>query len=80
MSVNYEVLPGSAVPDLDYVSVAGQLSWADGDTADKTVSVPLVNNDLVEPEEQFSLQLTGVTNAQKLPVIGEECQYSCNRR
>ena len=72
VSVNYEVLPGSAVPDLDYVSVAGLLSWADGDTADKTVSVPLVNNDLVEPEEQFSLQLTGVTGTPgKLPVIGE---------
>ena len=70
-------LPGSAVPDLDYVSVAGLLSWADGDTADKTVSVPLVNNDLVEPEEQFSLQLTGVTGMSgKLPVIGEGVSIS----
>ena len=72
VSVSYEITAGDAVPDLDYVGVSGQLAWADGDTSDKSISVPLVNDVLVEAVEQFRVQLFGVAGAPgKMPVIGE---------
>ena len=73
VSVNYTVIDGTAKGELDYIPISGKLAWADGDTEDKTILIPLINDEHVEPLEQFSLELSEVSGVPgKLPIIGEE--------
>ena len=73
VTLDYQVEEGTALPEQDFTAVAGQLSWADGDTGDKTIAISLVNDDLVEPRKTFSVRLTKVTGAPgKMPVIGQD--------
>jgi len=50
-------LPGTALAGLDYEAVGTQLSWAAGDAAMKTVTIPIVDDNISEGDEDFSLQL-----------------------
>lgn len=57
-SVNYASSDGSATAPSDYVSSAGTLTWADGDSADKTFTID-VNEDITnEPTETVDLELS----------------------
>lgn len=53
--------PGGAMPmaepGLDYTPVSGELSWAPGDTTNRTVVVDLVGDYAIEPDEVFTLEL-----------------------
>ena len=61
VSVSYAAVDGSATNGSDYALAAGTLTWADGDTADKTISV-LINNDTVtEFAETFAVQLSSIS-------------------
>lgn len=45
VSISYATtVAGTAAPGVDYTAVSGTLSWADGDTTNKTFTVPIVNN------------------------------------
>ena len=55
--VNFRVQPNTALTELDYIGVSGELTWPDGDTSDKIIKIPLINNDLVEPNESFAVEL-----------------------
>ena len=61
VTVSYEVLPfvGDNAAGLgdDYTAVSGTLSWEDGDVADRTITVPLVDDEEVELNELFEAQL-----------------------
>ena len=56
-SVSYATANGTAVAGADYLAVNGTLNWGDGDNADKTISVPLINDSLTEPAETFAVTL-----------------------
>lgn len=56
-SVSYATANGTALAGADYLAVNGTLTWADGDTADKTISVPVINDSLTEPAETFTVTL-----------------------
>ena len=56
VSVNYATIPGSAVA-ARYSPVVGTLSWASGDSAAKSLSIPLINDHVVEPDQTLSLSL-----------------------
>ncbi len=59
VSVNYATSDGTAIAPTDYQAVAGTLVWADGETGDKTFSVPLVDDtDDEQPGETVQLTLT----------------------
>lgn len=58
VSVNYSLESGTAVSGEDFVSQSGTLTWSDGDTVDKTVTVTLINDSIEEDSEQFRLVLT----------------------
>lgn len=66
VSVSYAAANGSAVAPGDYTAVTGTLTWADGDTAPKTFTVPVVNDSLVEGNETVALSLTGPTGGASL--------------
>ena len=48
----------SAAAGDDFTTVTGELTWADGETADKQIVVPILSDNLVEGDETFTVTLT----------------------
>ncbi len=62
MSVDYATANGSAVAPDDYLAAAGTLTFDPGQTS-KTVTVQVKGDKADEPDETFSVDLPGATNA-----------------
>jgi hypothetical protein len=62
VSVNYATASGSASAPNDYANAGGTLTFAPGQTQ-KNVTVDVVGDTLVEPNEAFDLVLSGPVNA-----------------
>lgn len=66
LSMNYATQALTAAPTR-FTPVAGILSWASGDTTSRTISIPLLNDSIVQPDETLALNLGvpmgGHTNA-----------------
>lgn len=60
-SVNYTLVPNSALNPEDFTGVGGVLSWADGETAPKTITVATTRDYRKEFSEQFGVVLSGAT-------------------
>ncbi|MGJ8671624.1 Calx-beta domain-containing protein [Rubritalea sp.] len=60
VQVDYATADGSATSSSDYYSVSGTLIWADGDSADKEIRIPIRPDTSNEGTEDFTLQLSGV--------------------
>ena len=58
VSVYYATSSGSAIVDSDFTSVSGTLSWADGDTTVRTITVNLTNDSTDENDETFTVTLS----------------------
>jgi hypothetical protein len=56
VSVGYTTAPGSAGEN-DYTPATGTLSWAAGDSAPKTISIPITDDTGAEPAETFGVNL-----------------------
>jgi len=73
VSVQYATSGFSATANTDYTSTSGTLSWADGDSADKSFTIKITNDQLDEPDETVGLSLTnpagGATLGQNLAVL-----------
>lgn len=63
VTVNYATGAGgdSATGSVDYVSVDGTLSFAAGSTAARTIEVAVLDDALDEPDEHFTLTLSGAS-------------------
>lgn len=61
VSVDFATVDGSAVAGEDYVAAAGTVSWADGDGADKSVAIDLIEDADIEDAEDFQVVLGNVT-------------------
>lgn len=46
-----------ATAGTDYLPVTGELSWAPGESGFQTISVPILGDGIVEPDESLTLQL-----------------------
>ncbi|RYE75618.1 MAG: hypothetical protein EOO74_09770, partial [Myxococcales bacterium] len=57
VSVDVSLIDGTATSPADYTAATTTISWANGDTADKTVSISLVNDTAVESPESFQAVL-----------------------
>ncbi len=65
------VAGGTATAGSDYTTVTNQLlSWANGDSANKTCSVPIIDDAVVEPSETVNLALTSPTGGATLGAQG----------
>ncbi|OQW92688.1 MAG: hypothetical protein BWK78_00930 [Thiotrichaceae bacterium IS1] len=62
LSVNYTTTDSSAVAGKDYVTTSGILTWGSGEEGEQEISVKLLNDELPEPTETFSLTLSNPTN------------------
>ncbi len=50
-------IEGEAVVDSDFTEASGTLTWAHGDTADKTFTVTILDDSIHEPQEFFRVAL-----------------------
>ncbi len=66
VTVNYATQNGGALAGADFTSTSGTLSWANGDAANKTITVPLLDDALAEGSEIFYLNLSAVTGGATL--------------
>jgi Ca2+-binding RTX toxin-like protein len=64
-SVNYSTSNGSAIAGSDYISTAGNLEFAIGETS-KTFSVMIVDDSSLEGDETVNLSLNSPTNSASL--------------
>ena len=62
-SVQYQTISGTASTTWDFASTSGTLHWADGDSADKVISVPTVGDLLDEQDESLTIELKSPTGA-----------------
>ena len=62
-SVNYSTSGISATAGGDFTAPSGTLSWAAGDSADKTIVVPIAGDALIEGDETFSITLSAAARA-----------------
>ncbi len=59
LTVNYATANGTAIAGQDYTAVSGSLTWNSGESADKQITVPLINDGSPEGDENFTVTLTG---------------------
>src|SRR5688572_25291379 len=57
ISVAFATLDDSAIETSDYAASSGSVTWEDGDTEPKTITVPLVDDVIVESSERFVIEL-----------------------
>jgi plastocyanin len=62
-SVKYTTAPGSAKSGKDFTPRKGVLSWDSGDGSAKTIDIPIKKDNVAEPDETFSVQLSKATGA-----------------
>ncbi len=65
VSVSYKTEPSSALPDTNYESVSGTLSWSDGDKTPKQIEIPILDDSNQSDIEYlgFGLKLHSAENA-----------------
>jgi hypothetical protein len=64
-TVSYATASGTATSGSDFTSTSGTLSFAHGETS-KTVTIPILNDDTDEGDEQFTFVLSNPTNGTAL--------------
>lgn len=57
-TIDYATADGTAVAGFDYQATSGTLSWADGNTDDKTLSVIIFDDGVLEGFESFNVALS----------------------
>ena len=62
VQVNYKTLNGTATQPKDYKKTTGTLTFAPGSTS-SSISVPINQDNIVEPNEYFDVELSGAINA-----------------
>jgi hypothetical protein len=58
VSVDFSTADGSALAGTDYTASYGTLTWADGDTSSKSITVPLLSNATIGPSKSLTVTLS----------------------
>jgi hypothetical protein len=58
-SASYSTQASTALSGSDFVATSGTVSWAAGDSAPKTITIPIVASAAVESSEVFNVTLSG---------------------
>ena len=67
--VEYSTAPETAEDASDFLGRSGRLSFPPG-TTKRTISIPVLSDFAIEPDERFRVELTGATNATLLDPTG----------
>jgi len=66
VTLNYETRDGTAIAGEDYEAQSGSLTFAPGITR-STIDIPILGDEVREPDEYFELHLSDVKNAKMKP-------------
>ncbi len=66
IEVSYRTALGTATADSDYAAASGTLHWDDGDFSDRTITVPILDDDLPELTKSFFVLLSDPTGGATL--------------
>lgn len=80
LTVSYQLKDDSAKAGVDIQQSSGELSWADGDTADKTITLTPIDDILLENEEQLTLQLSGTVIPDRTSLVVKIRDNEQNRK
>lgn len=61
VGVSYTTNDGTAVAPGDYTTTTNTLSWATGDSANKTIVIPITDDSVFESSEDFTVSLSAPT-------------------
>ena len=61
-TVDYRTVDAAAIAGLDYIAVAGTVTFADGETS-KTIAIPIIDDDEAESSQNFSFAIDNVLGA-----------------
>ena len=61
-SVHYTMFDGTATSPADYVASSGDVTFAANETS-KTITIPIIDDAIDEPDEYFSIMLSGASGA-----------------
>lgn len=56
-TVQFQATAGTAAPGVDYVAASGQLNWTPGDSTERTISIVVLGDTAIEPDESFTVEL-----------------------
>ncbi len=59
VSVTFTTGELTATPDADYTAARGTVTWDDGDTEDKIIAIPILDDYLIEQDETLSVVIEG---------------------
>ena len=74
VSVDYACADGTAVDGSDYTGTSGRLTWGNGVSGNRTISIPITDDDTAEATESFTVTLSGVSAA----ILGENSSATVN--
>ncbi|MDT0603428.1 choice-of-anchor B family protein [Thalassotalea castellviae] len=63
LTFNYQLTASSATLGSDVEDKSGEISWADGDSTSKEITLTIINDEIEEENETFVLSLSAVDNA-----------------
>ncbi|HEY0142229.1 MAG TPA: Calx-beta domain-containing protein [Thermoanaerobaculia bacterium] len=66
VSATYSTSNGSAVAGSDYTASSGTVTFPDGDATPRTITIPIANDGVAEPDEAFNVSLSAPTNGATL--------------
>ena len=69
VTVDIATVDGSAIAGEDYVAGAATLTWADGDHADKSLTIEILADDVAEGLETFGVLLSNPTGGVEIGAL-----------
>ncbi|APV50821.1 hypothetical protein BWI17_14660 [Betaproteobacteria bacterium GR16-43] len=79
ISVNYTTVNGTATAGSDFTTTTGTLNWANGDVANKTITVPILQDSVLEGYESFTVALSTPTGGAFIGSSGSTAQSATVR-
>lgn len=64
VTVNFQTADDTATAPKDYIATTGSVTWNPGESGDKLITIPIVDNLTFDADRSFKIRLTGVTGAQ----------------
>ena len=61
VAMSYATADGTAKEGSDYTSTSGTVSWAEGETGERSFTVPTLDDALDEPNETFTIKMSAPT-------------------
>ncbi len=74
VQLKYQLQDGTAVAGRDMAAVSGEVSWADGDSSEKSIEIPVIDNQLLDGDRQFKVLLSAISG--NLLAEGAEVQVT----